>query len=73
MLLPGVQTAPLKVEVAFLDGCRVLLLQQNSSINAGNKTAVGCIPKGDNAFQSQTLAKEVFLRNARRGGAAITL
>ncbi|KAL8430543.1 hypothetical protein Efla_000488 [Eimeria flavescens] len=72
-LLPGAESAPLKVEVAFLDGSRVLRLHPGSELSARNMTAVGCIPKGDNAFEVQTLAKDVFLRQARKGGAAITL
>ncbi|KAL8455210.1 hypothetical protein Emag_000955 [Eimeria magna] len=72
-LLPGADQAPLKVEVAFLDGSRVLRLQEGASLPVKNMTAIGCVPKGDPAFQAQTLAKEVFVRNARKGGAAILL
>ncbi|KAL8273677.1 hypothetical protein Esti_002389 [Eimeria stiedai] len=72
-LLPGAEQAPLKVDVAFLDGNRVQRLQEGNSLPAKNLTAIGCVPRGDPAFQAQTLAKEVFFRNARKGGAAILL
>ncbi|XP_022589359.2 uncharacterized protein LOC34620672 [Cyclospora cayetanensis] len=72
-LLPGAEEAPLKVEVAFLDGTKVLRLENGKELPAKNMAAIGCVPRGDPGFQAQTLAKDVFLRNARRGGGAITL
>lgn len=72
-LLPGADEAPLKVQVAFLDGTKVLRLENGVVLPAKNLTAIGCIPKGDSGFQVQTLSKDVFIRNARKGGAALTL
>lgn len=72
-ILPGADQAPLKVEVAFLDGTKVIRLENGAVYSAKNMAAIGCIPKGDPGFQAQTLAKDVFIRNARRGGAALIL
>ncbi|CDJ39387.1 Chromosome III, complete sequence, related [Eimeria tenella] len=72
-LLPGLEAAPIKVEVAFLESSsnKVIFLETAAAVSAAAAAAVACTPKGDSSLHVQTLAKDVFVRNARRGGAAL--
>ncbi|CDJ69621.1 Chromosome III, complete sequence, related [Eimeria necatrix] len=72
-LLQGLEAAPIKVEVAFLESSsnKVIFLDAAAAVSAAAAAAVACTPKGDSSLHVQTLAKDVFVRNARRGGAAL--
>ncbi|PFH31284.1 hypothetical protein BESB_027190 [Besnoitia besnoiti] len=72
-LLPGADSAPLRVTVAFLCGTTVKTLHPAQALPTTGVVAVGCVPGGQRTFDVLTMHKDLFLGNARKSGAALTV